>query len=98
MRRDRHLNVSGNRDTPTAARDRWLQGDPETSAAPASQDPHDATRDHALAHPAGGLAAAAVPDVTVGANEVLGSAVEAKAREDLPVEVLQGAGSGLAGR
>jgi hypothetical protein len=39
-----------------------------------------------------------VPDVTVGANEVLGSAVDAKAREHLPLEVLQGAGRGRAGQ
>ena len=44
------------------------------------------------------VATSAVADVTVGANEVLGGAVDAKAREHLPVEVVQGAGSGLAGQ
>lgn len=44
------------------------------------------------------VATSAVPDVTVGANQVLGGAVDAEARERLPVEVVQGAGRGLAGQ
>jgi hypothetical protein len=44
------------------------------------------------------VATRAVPDVTVGANQVLGGAVDAEARERLPVEVVQGAGRDLAGQ
>src|SRR4029453_6505626 len=36
--------------------------------------------------------------MTVGANEVLGGAVDAKEREQVPVEVVQSAGRGLAGQ
>jgi hypothetical protein len=35
--------------------------------------------------------------VTVGAKKVLRGAVDAEAREHLPVDIVQGAGNGLAG-